>query len=123
MQVKLLKLLLLIFVVFNIGLGSFGLAETSEARYGEISREMVNSGDYFHPTLLGIKHYHKPLLTYYITSLGYKIFGITEYGARFFLGITLILRILLVYKIARTLLKDDKKHLPQHLYTARFPWC
>jgi len=121
MQVKLLKLMLLIFVVFNIGLGSFGLAETSEARYAEISREMVNSGDYFHPTLLGIKHYHKPPLTYYITSLGYKIFGITEYGARFFLGIALILQIFLVYKIARLLLKDDEKAFTAALIYCTFP--
>jgi 4-amino-4-deoxy-L-arabinose transferase len=108
MQVKLFKLLFLLFVVFNIGLGSFGLAETSEARYSEISKEMVNSGDYLHPNLLGIKHYHKPPLTYYITSLGYQIFGINEFGARFFLGIALLLQIYLVYKIALLVYKDEK---------------
>jgi len=121
MQVKLLKLLLLIFVVFNIGLGSYGLAETSEARYAEISREMVTSGDYLHPTLLGIKHYHKPPLTYYITSLGYKIFGINEFGGRFFLGIALILQIFLVYKIADILLNDQQKAYSAALIYSTFP--
>ncbi|WP_026838155.1 ArnT family glycosyltransferase [Gillisia sp. JM1] len=108
MQVKLFKLLFLLFVVFNIGLGSFGLAETSEARYAEISKEMVKSGDYLHPNLLGIKHYHKPPLPYYITSVGYKIFGINEFGARFFLGIALLLQIYLVYKIALLVYKNEK---------------
>ena len=121
MRLKLLKLLFLIFIVFNIGLGSFGLAETSEARYAEISREMVVNADYFHPTLLGIKHYHKPPLTYYITTLGYKIFGINEYGARFFLGVALILQIFLVYKIAELLLKDQRKAYNAALIYSTFP--
>ena len=121
MQVKLFRLLILLFVIFNIGLGSFGLAETSEARYAEISREMVKSGDYLNPTLLGIKHYHKPPLTYYITSIGYKIFGINEYGARFFLGVALILQIFLVFKIARQLLTDDKKAYNAALIYSTFP--
>lgn len=121
MQAKLLKLLLLLFVVFNIGLGSFGLAETSEARYAEISMEMVKSGDYLHPTLLGIKHYHKPPLTYYITSLGYNIFGVNEYGARFFLGIALLLQIYLVYRIALLLYKDEKKAYASALIYTSLP--
>jgi len=121
MQLKLLKLLFLLFVVFNIGLGSFGLAETSEARYAEISKEMVVSGDYLHPTLMGIKHYHKPPLTYYITSLGYQIFGINEFGARFFLGITLLLQIYLVYRIALLIYKDDKIAYASALIYSSFP--
>jgi hypothetical protein len=121
MQAKLLKFLLLFFVVFNIGLGSFGLAETSEARYAEISKEMVISGNYLHPTLLGVKHLHKPPLTYYITSLGYKIFGINEYAARFFLGIALILQIYLVFKIAFLLIKDEKTAYASALIYSSFP--
>ena len=101
-------ILLVIFVFLNIGLGSWGLAETSEARYAEISREMVLSGDYLHPTLLGIQHYHKPPVTYYITAIGYKIFGINEFGARFFLSVSLILQLFFVFKIGRLLFKEEK---------------
>ncbi|MBK5193234.1 MAG: glycosyltransferase family 39 protein [Flavobacteriaceae bacterium] len=101
-------ILLVIFVFLNIGLGSWGLAETSEARYAEISREMVLSGDYLHPTLLGIQHYHKPPITYYITAIGYKIFGINEFGARFFLSVALILQLFFVFKIGRLLFKEEK---------------
>lgn len=83
-----------------LDLGKWGLQETSEARYAEISREMVVNNNYIHPTLLGIYHYHKPPITYQITALGYKIFGINEFGARFFLQVAIILQLLLVYKIA-----------------------
>ncbi len=121
MQLRLIKILSLLFIVFNIGLGSFGLAESSEARYAEISKEMVNSGDFLHPTLLGIKHFHKPPITYYITSLGYKIFGINEFGARFFLGIALILQILLVFKIGLLLFKDEKIAYASALIYSSFP--
>jgi 4-amino-4-deoxy-L-arabinose transferase len=101
-------ILLVIFVFLNIGLGSWGLAETSEARYAEIGREMALSGDYLHPTLLGIQHYHKPPVTYYITAIGYKIFGINEFGARFFLSIALILQLFFVFKIGKLLFKEEK---------------
>jgi 4-amino-4-deoxy-L-arabinose transferase len=101
-------ILLVIFIFLNIGLGSWGLAETSEARYAEISREMALSGDYLHPTLLGIQHYHKPPVTYYITAIGYKIFGINEFGARFFLSGALILQLFFVFKIGRLLFKEEK---------------
>jgi len=76
--------------------GTWGLTETSEARYAQISKEMFTSGDYLHPTLLGIQHYHKPPVTYYITSLGYSIFGANETGARFFLAIALLIQLLFI---------------------------
>lgn len=67
---------------------------------------MAANNDFINPTLLGIYHYHKPPVTYWITALGYKIFGINEFGARFFLQIAILLQLLLVYKIAQLLYKD-----------------
>jgi len=94
--------------VLLVNLGSYGLAETSEARYAEISREMLQSGDYINPELLGVFHYHKPPLTYYITTLGYRIFGVNEFGARFFLQIAIIVELLLVYGMAMLLYNNRK---------------
>jgi 4-amino-4-deoxy-L-arabinose transferase len=68
-------------VVFLAGLGSYGLVEQSDARYAEIAREMRNSGDYLVPTLLGIKHFHKPPLIYWLTIPGYALLGQSEWGA------------------------------------------
>lgn len=100
--------LILVFICLLFGLGSYGLAETSEARYAEISREMLLSGDYLNPELLGIFHFHKPPITYYITTLGYRIFGINEFGARFFLQISIIVQLVLVYGISNLLYKNRK---------------
>lgn len=108
MKNKFYLVLALIFICLNIGLGSWGLTESSEARYAEIGREMAISGDYLHPRLLGIQHYHKPPVTYYITAIGYHLFGTNEFGARFFLCVALVLQIFFVYKIALLLFRDEK---------------
>lgn len=100
--------MLLVTALLFFNLGGWGLSETSEARYAEISREMVLTGDYLNPQYLGIYHYHKPPVTYYITTWGYFIFGINEFGARFFLQVAVLLQLLLVYKLT-DLIFDNKK--------------
>jgi hypothetical protein len=104
-------IILVIFIVTLFQLGSWGVTETSEARYAQISKEMFESGDYIHPTKMGIYHYHKPPLTYYITALGYTLFGINEFGARFFLSIALLAQLILVYKTSLLLFNDKKVSL------------
>ncbi|MBT8271556.1 MAG: glycosyltransferase family 39 protein [Bacteroidia bacterium] len=101
-------LLIIIFLCLLFGLGSWGLTETSESRYAEISKEMMENRDYAHPTLLGIYHYHKPPLTYQITGMGYKIFGVGEFGARFFLQFALCIQLILVYLISKLLFNDKR---------------
>jgi 4-amino-4-deoxy-L-arabinose transferase len=88
-------------------LGSWGVIDTSEARYAEISRKMVVSGDYLHPTYLGIEHYHKPPMTYWITSAAFHLFGVNPFAARFFLQIAFLIQILLTYKIADQLFQNS----------------
>ena len=114
-------ILALLFAVLLSGSGSWGLTESSEARYAEIAREMVTTGDYLHPSLLGIHHYHKPPVTYQLTALGYQIFGVNEFGARFFLAVALLLQVFFVYKIGRLLFKNEKKAMASALIYFSFP--
>jgi len=93
-------------LLFNSG--KWGVIETSEARYAEISREMLVGQDYIHPKLMEINHYHKPPVTYYITVLGYKLFGANAFGARFFLQIALLIQLILIYNITLLLFADKK---------------
>ena len=87
-----------------INLNGWGVLEASEARYAEISREMYRSGNWLHPALLNIWHYHKPPVTFWLTSLGFQLFGVNAFGARFFLQISLIAQGALIYGIAKRLL-------------------
>lgn len=121
LKIKFYSFLIIIFVVLNVGLSSWGLTESSEARYAEISREMVVSGDYVHPRLLEIQHYHKPPLTYWITAAGYKFFGINEFGARFFLQVSLIIQLLFVFKISLLLFKSEKIAFSSAIIYFSFP--
>jgi len=83
-----------------VNLGGWGVTETSEARFAEISYEMYQSGDYLHPRLLGIQHYHKPPMVYWLTALAYHLFGPSAFAARFFLQIAVLLQVILVYHLA-----------------------
>ncbi len=104
-------LLLILSVVLLYNLGGWGVVETSEARYAEISREMWLTGDYLHPRLLEIQHFHKPLVTYVISAFGMELFGPTAFGARFFLQISLILQVWLVFLIGKELFGNNKQAL------------
>ncbi|QZT37304.1 glycosyltransferase family 39 protein [Halosquirtibacter xylanolyticus] len=84
---------------FLFHLGQWGVLESSEARYAEIAREMVSTGDYLQPQLQGIYHFDKPPITYWITALGQNIFGINPFGSRFFLSIAYLIQLVLVYFI------------------------
>ncbi len=121
MKNKLYLFLVLAFFSLLLFLGSWGLTESSEGRYATISKEMLINNDFINPTLLGIKHLHKPPVTYYITALGFKIFGINEFGARFFMQLALIIQILLVYKITRILYRDEKLALAASLIYFSLP--
>jgi 4-amino-4-deoxy-L-arabinose transferase-like glycosyltransferase len=64
------------------------LAKTDEGRYAEISREMVSSGNWITPRLDGIKYFEKPALQYWATALADDVFGMNEFSARLWTGLT-----------------------------------
>ncbi|WP_457596307.1 ArnT family glycosyltransferase [Hydrogenimonas sp.] len=103
------------------GVGDYGVVETSDARYAEIAREMLRNHEWLHPPLLEIHHYHKPPLTYWLTALGYELFGVNPFGARFFLQLSLLVQLYLVYKLAQLLLKDSRKALYAAAIYLTFP--
>lgn len=64
---------------------------------------MFRSGNLLQPTLLNIFHFHKPPVTFWLTDLGFELFGINAFGARFFLQFSLILQGILIYLISQRL--------------------
>jgi 4-amino-4-deoxy-L-arabinose transferase-like glycosyltransferase len=71
-------------VVCFFNLWSYGLWEPDEARYAEIAREMVASGNYLVPHLNYVIYIEKPPLLYWLTALSFHVFGTNEFAARFF---------------------------------------
>jgi len=85
-------LLALVFVLATaIWFGSLGyrkLIPTDEGRYAEIPREMVVSGDWVTPRSNDFKYLYKPPLQYWATAVAFEIFGIHEFSARLWAGLT-----------------------------------
>ncbi len=98
-----LWLLVICFVLFGFGLGFTPLANPDEARYGEIPREMLATGDFVTPRLDGIKYFEKPPLTYWLVAGSLKIFGAGEAAARATPAVFAALGILLTYGVGRSL--------------------
>ena len=61
--------------------GSFPL-EPDEARYAEIPREMLSSGNLLVPKLNGVDYFEKPPLLYWENAAALKLFGANSYAAR-----------------------------------------
>ncbi|MFH1864554.1 MAG: glycosyltransferase family 39 protein [Candidatus Eisenbacteria bacterium] len=62
--------------------GSRGLYETTEGRYAESAREMLETGDWLVPRLDYEPHWTKPPLTYWALAGGMALLGENEWGVR-----------------------------------------
>ncbi len=63
-------------------LGLRPLMTPDEARYAEISREMLVSRDWVTPHLNGYLYFEKPPLQYWATAVCFALFGVHEWSAR-----------------------------------------
>ena len=86
-------------ILFNIG--TMGLLEPTEAFFASVSRYMIDTGDFSTPIFNGIKHFEYAPGIYWITSFGIKLFGNSEFGARFFLSIAAGITALCIFFISK----------------------
>jgi 4-amino-4-deoxy-L-arabinose transferase-like glycosyltransferase len=78
-----LLLALACYIFFFHGLWSIGLLGPDEPRYTAVAREMYLTGDYITPRLHGMPWFEKPILLYWLVALGFHVFGVGEFAARF----------------------------------------
>ena len=81
-------------LLFFAGLGTLGLTDRDEGRNAEAGREMFETGDWVSPTFNYEPRYTKPVFLYWLMSLSYRLFGVSEFAARFpsaFFAVALIL--------------------------------
>ncbi|MEB2774347.1 glycosyltransferase family 39 protein [Algoriphagus sp. D3-2-R+10] len=77
------------FLVFGLfvhlmGIGSFSIYILDEAKNAAAAMEMQLHQEWILPTFNGMPRFDKPPLHYYFFMLGYKLFGINPFAARFF---------------------------------------
>jgi len=83
--------------------GSRGLYETTEGRYVEVAREMLETGNWMEPTLGYRPHWTKPPLTYWAIASGIKLLGANEWGARLYNAVAFVLTVVAVACLGTTL--------------------
>ena len=94
---------LLLAIVWFGTLATRDLVDPDEGRYSEISREMAVSGDWVTPRLNGLKYFEKPPLQYWATAITFRLFGVHEFSARLWVGLSGFLTVLMLWHTARRL--------------------
>jgi 4-amino-4-deoxy-L-arabinose transferase-like glycosyltransferase len=79
------------------------LYDPDEGRYAEISREMLNGGDWVIPHLNALVYLEKPPLQYWLTALTFGGFGQSEFTARLCTGSAGFLSLVAVFLLGRKL--------------------
>ncbi len=101
------RLLLALAVLIFFGLlGTRSLNEPDEGRYGEIAREMAESGDWLVPRIWYVPHLDKPPMTYWLVALSIKAFGVNEWAIRLPLALAGLSGALATFLFARRLAGD-----------------
>jgi len=73
---------LIFLLVYVVPLGLRPLLVPDEARYSEIPREMIRSGDWIVPRLNGVRYFEKPVLGYWAIGGSMLLFGEDAFAAR-----------------------------------------
>lgn len=95
------------------------LMDTSEPRYAEIARIMLETGDWITPYFnYGEPFWGKPPLAFWATALSFKLFGVTEFAARLPSLLVTLAQMALLYALAKRLLPPRAAPLPLLIYAS-----
>jgi 4-amino-4-deoxy-L-arabinose transferase-like glycosyltransferase len=92
--------------VVLVWIGTLGyrtLITPDEGRYATLSLEMLQSGDFVTPHLNGLLYFEKPALQYWAGAASFMLFGINEFAARFWPGLTSLLSVAVVGFVGKRL--------------------
>lgn len=94
---NLFLLLILASLLFFLNLDDMGLTDRDEGRNAEAGREMLETGEWISPTFNYEPRYAKPVFVYWLMSLSYHLFGVSEFAARLPSAVFAVALILMQY--------------------------
>lgn len=87
----------------SLGLGDRPYLNPSEARYIEIPRQMLVTGDWLTPRINGVPYFEKPPLFFWMQAVVMKFFGTNEWAGRTVSALLSTFTALLTYTCGRML--------------------
>ncbi len=94
--------LVCVLLIRLVTLGAYPLTDTTEARYGEIARKMVELNDWVTPWFdYGVPFWGKPPLAFWLSAASAKLFGISEFALRLPSFVLSVGMLALVFGMAR----------------------
>jgi 4-amino-4-deoxy-L-arabinose transferase-like glycosyltransferase len=87
--------------MFFVGLGRLPLTEPDEGRNAEKAREMLVSGDWITPHYDTLTCLDKPALFFWLVAASFRVFGLSEWAARFPSALMALATSLLVWFLAQ----------------------
>ncbi|TAN45859.1 MAG: glycosyltransferase family 39 protein [Nitrospirae bacterium] len=107
MNKQLIALTICAMLLALFGLGSVTLFDVDEAVFSQASKEMLQNDEWTTPTYNGANRYDKPIFFYWLMILSYKLFGVSEFGARFPSSVTAVLLALTLFMMTKKTTSDD----------------
>ncbi len=97
---------LISYFVFSSNIGGISIYSLDEAKNASCAREMMERGDYIVPTFNYELRTDKPPMHYYFMIIAYKLFGVSEFSARFFSAVFGALTVLITFLFSRRFFGD-----------------
>ena len=94
------KLFAALLLFFSIGLGARAYITPSEARYIELPRQMLATGDWLTPRINGVPYFEKPPLFYWMQASVMQFGGLGEFSGRLATMLVVIATCLTTFSIA-----------------------
>jgi len=88
-------------LAYLLPLGARDLVVPDETRYAEISREMIESGDWVVPRLNGLRYFEKPAMGYWVHAGSLLLFGENDFAVRLPSALSVGLSALLIFVLVR----------------------
>ncbi|SET08430.1 lipid IV(A) 4-amino-4-deoxy-L-arabinosyltransferase [Thorsellia anophelis] len=96
------------FIIYIVPLNNRLLWQPDEVRYAAISKEMIDSGNWIVPHLLGLRYFEKPIAGYWLNAISQLIFGHSNFAVRFASVFSTMVTAFFIYKITLILLKSKQ---------------